>query len=133
MRNSDERISDDNAIYAFTLGVYRLELKETLGRVKPKTIVHLMQIANEWADGEDSILNERGEGPAETGDQGTWSRRNNDRRRKRKMRAYDENDGAELVAACFPGSHEQRNCADSRYEHGSRAVGRKEEKNTRHE
>ena len=27
--NSAERISEDNAIYAFTRGVYRLELKET--------------------------------------------------------------------------------------------------------
>ena len=47
LRNSAERISEDNAIYAFTRGVYRLELKETLGRIKPKTIAHLMQIANE--------------------------------------------------------------------------------------
>ena len=59
LRNATEKISEDNAIYAFTRGVYRVELRETFGRVKPKTIAHLMQIANEWADGEDYIRNER--------------------------------------------------------------------------
>ena len=84
LRNSVARISEDNTIYAFTRGVYRLELKEALGRVKPKTIAHPMQIANEWADGEDSICNERSGTPVEAGDQGSWSRRNNDRRCKQK-------------------------------------------------
>ena len=44
LRNATEKISEDNAIYAFTRGVYRVELRETFGRVKPKTIAHLMQI-----------------------------------------------------------------------------------------
>jgi hypothetical protein len=30
-------------------------LQGGLGRCKPKTINHLMSLANEWADGEDSI------------------------------------------------------------------------------
>ena len=52
-----------------------------------------MQIANEWADGEDSIRNERRGTPVEADAQGSWSRRNNDRRRKRKARAYDDTEG----------------------------------------
>ena len=77
----------------FTRGVYRLELKEALGRVKPKTIANLMQIANEWVDGEDFIRNERSSTTVEADDQGSWSRRNNDRHRKRKPRAYDDTEG----------------------------------------
>jgi hypothetical protein len=36
-------------------GLFRRDFKEELGRCKPKTVDHLMSLANEWADGEDSI------------------------------------------------------------------------------
>ena len=87
LRNSAERISEYNAIYVFTRGVYRLELKETLGRIKPKTIAHLIQVTNEWADGEGSVRNKRNETLEDAGDQGPWIRRdsrNNDCWRKCK-------------------------------------------------
>ena len=58
-----------------------------------------MQIANEWADGEDYIRNERAGTPGNNGDQGSWSRRNSDRRRKRKSRVYEDTEGMKLVAA----------------------------------
>jgi hypothetical protein len=88
--------------------VHRRELKEELGRSKPKTITHLMEVANRWADGEDSMRGERDYTPEEdnvdarySADPGRRSSRNSDRRRKRKNRAYDEAYGAELVAAQF--------------------------------
>ena len=59
LRNSAERISEDNAIYAFTRGICRLELKKALGRAKPKTIAHLLQIANEWADSDPDKIGHR--------------------------------------------------------------------------
>jgi hypothetical protein len=45
----------ERAIDAFRDGLIRHDFKEELGRCKPKTIDHLMSLANEWADGEDSI------------------------------------------------------------------------------
>jgi hypothetical protein len=50
-----ENISPERAIDAFRDGLIRRDFKEELGRCKPKTVDHLMSLANEWADGEDSI------------------------------------------------------------------------------
>ena len=46
IKNSAENISEDRAIDAFNGGVRRMELREELGRSKPKTIDHLMEITN---------------------------------------------------------------------------------------
>src|SRR3954464_9137433 len=54
-KNSTAHISEERAIDAFRDGVKRQDFKEELGRVKPKTLEHLMDIANRWADGTDSI------------------------------------------------------------------------------
>jgi hypothetical protein len=51
-----ENISPERAIDAFRDGLIRRDFKEELRRYKPKTVDHLMSLANEWADGEDSIL-----------------------------------------------------------------------------
>jgi hypothetical protein len=50
-----ENISLERAIDAFRDVLLRCNFKEELGRCKPKTVDHLMSLANEWADGEDSI------------------------------------------------------------------------------
>jgi hypothetical protein len=55
LRNTAENISPERAINAFRDGLIRRDFKEELGHCKPKTIDHLMSLANEWADGEDSI------------------------------------------------------------------------------
>jgi hypothetical protein len=57
--NSTENVSNEREINAFCDGLIQRDFKETLGRVKPKTIDDLMSLANEWADGEDSIQNPR--------------------------------------------------------------------------
>ena len=92
-----------------------------------------MQIANEWADGEDYIRNERAGTPGVNGDQGSWSHRNSDRHRKRKSRVYEDTEGMELVAAGFTESREQRNHDDSRYERDSRTTGYKGSKEVKRE
>ena len=51
MKNSGANNSEDNAIFAFIQGVRRNDLQEALGREDPKSIAHLMEIANKWADG----------------------------------------------------------------------------------
>jgi hypothetical protein len=59
LRNTSENISPDRAIDAFQDGLIWQDFREELGRCKTKTIDHLMSLANEWADGEDSIANPR--------------------------------------------------------------------------
>ena len=63
MKNTVEEISEENAVDAFTRGLRRREIKEELGRRKPKTVAQLMDIANEWADGEDYMHNDRSRAP----------------------------------------------------------------------
>src|SRR3954464_14150552 len=55
IKNSAAHISEERTIDAFKDGVKHQDFKEELGRVKPKTLDHLMDIANRWADGEDSL------------------------------------------------------------------------------
>src|SRR4051794_1150178 len=49
-------VSADRAIDAFSEGIRRERHIEELGRLKPKSMDVLMEIANGWADGEDQIL-----------------------------------------------------------------------------
>ena len=79
IKNSAENISKDRGIDAFKGGVRRIELRKELGHSKPKTIDHLMEIANQWADGEDSVKN-----CIHSDDEAELECRH-DRRRKRRM------------------------------------------------
>jgi hypothetical protein len=54
--NTAENILPERAIDAFRDDIIRCDFKEELGHCKTKTINHLMSLANEWADGEDSIV-----------------------------------------------------------------------------
>jgi hypothetical protein len=59
IKNSAVEVSDERAIDAFTLGLRRGDLVEEMGRIKPKTVSDLMNIANRFADGEDTCNNKR--------------------------------------------------------------------------
>ena len=48
-------------IDAFKRGLLRRDLREELGRLKPKTLGSLMELVNDWADGEDSVQRPRGD------------------------------------------------------------------------
>jgi hypothetical protein len=47
-------VSDKRAIDAFIVGLRRGDLVKEMGRIKPKTVSDLMDIANRFADGEDA-------------------------------------------------------------------------------
>jgi hypothetical protein len=57
IKNLAVEVSDERAIDAFTLGLQRGDLVEEMGRIKPKTVSDLMDIANIFADGEDACNN----------------------------------------------------------------------------
>jgi len=109
IKNSAEDISEEIAIDAFRHGVLRRELREELGRSKPRTIKHLMEISNRWADGEDSIRDDRDYTPEDDDaepryDSGRRSSRNNDRHKRRKNRSYKDAEGTEFIAVQFLGN-----------------------------
>src|SRR3954468_15107927 len=58
LKNSAEDISNESAIDAFRRGLQRIEFKEHLGQMKVQTLARLLEQANSWADGEDSVRNE---------------------------------------------------------------------------
>jgi hypothetical protein len=58
-----EDVSDERAVDAFSAGLHRSDLVEELGRTKPKTVSELMEVANRFADGEDTYNNKRGRSP----------------------------------------------------------------------
>ena len=51
MKNNAEDISDETTVESFRNGLRRQDLKEYLGRERVRTVSHLMEIANGWADG----------------------------------------------------------------------------------
>jgi hypothetical protein len=59
IKNSAVEVLDKRAIDAFMLGLQRGDLVEEMGRIKPKTVFDLMDIANRFADGEDVCNNKR--------------------------------------------------------------------------
>jgi hypothetical protein len=94
MKNSAIEVSDERAIDAFTLGLRRGYLVEEMGRIKPKTVSDLMDIANRFADGEDACNNKR-----------TWSpeddRGNRYSGQRRRSRNYDNYGSHSQVAAGY--------------------------------
>jgi hypothetical protein len=63
IKNSVEDISDERAIDAFLVGLRHSDLVEEVGRTTPRTVSELMEVANRFADGEDTYNNERGRSP----------------------------------------------------------------------
>jgi hypothetical protein len=57
IKKSAVEVSDERAIDAFTLGLRRGDIVEEMGRIKPKTVSDLMDIANRFVDGEDACNN----------------------------------------------------------------------------
>jgi hypothetical protein len=84
IKNPVVEVSDERAIDAFTLGLQRGDLVEEIGRIKPKTVSDLMDIANRFVDGEDACNNKQTRSPED--DMG--NRYNGQRRRSRNCDNY---------------------------------------------
>ena len=52
------------------MGLARRDFREALRHEKPRSITQLMKVANEWADVEDSVQNERHRSPHHDNDEG---------------------------------------------------------------
>jgi hypothetical protein len=65
IKNSAVEVSDERAIDAFILGLRRGDLVEEMGRIKPKIVSDLMDIANRFADREDACNNKQTQSPEE--------------------------------------------------------------------
>jgi hypothetical protein len=84
IKNSAVEVSDESAIDAFTLGLRRGDFVEEMGRIKPKTVSDLMDIANRFADGEDAFNNKQTRSPEDDG----GNRYSGQRRRSRNYDNY---------------------------------------------
>jgi hypothetical protein len=94
IKKSEVNVSDERAIDAFTVGLRRADLVEEMGRIKPKTVSELMDIANRFADNEDACNNKRTRSPED--DRGNMY--SNQRRRSRN---YDNHGSHSQVAAGY--------------------------------
>jgi hypothetical protein len=100
IKNSAVEVSDERAIDAFTLGLRRGDLVEEMGRNKPRTISELMDIANRFADGEDTCNNKRMQSPED-------DRGNRYGSQRRRSRNYDNYGSHGQVAAGYKDNNYQ--------------------------
>jgi hypothetical protein len=92
-----------------------------MGRIKPKTVSDLMDIANRFADGEDACNNKRTRSPE--GD-----RRNRYSGQRRRSRNYDNYDSHSQVAAGYKDNNYQ---GDDRRNLGYRSYSREDFSNSK--
>jgi hypothetical protein len=121
IKNSAVEVSDEREIDAFTLRLQRGDLVEEKGRIRPKTVSDLMDIANRFADGEDACNNKRTRSPED--DRG--NRYNSQRRRSRN---YDNYGSHSQVAAGYKDSNYQ---GDDHRNSGYRSYGREDFSNSK--
>jgi hypothetical protein len=96
-----ENISPERAIDAFRDGLIRRDFKEELGRCKLKTVDHLMSLANEWADGEDSISAPRSRRRSVERDGDAKDQFHNSSHKKGHRNRYDDADATDMVAVGY--------------------------------
>jgi hypothetical protein len=86
IKNSAVEVSYERAIDAFIIRLRRRDLVEEMGRIKPKIVSDLMDVANRFADGEDACNNKRTRSPED-------DRRNRYGSQRRRSRNYNNYDG----------------------------------------
>jgi hypothetical protein len=116
IKNLAVEVSDERAIDAFTLGLRRGDLVEEMGRIKPKTVSDLMDIANRFADGEDACNNKRTRSPED-------DRGNKYGGQRRRSRNYDSYGSHSQVAAGYKDNSYQGN---DRRSSGYRSYGKED-------
>jgi hypothetical protein len=123
-----ENISPERAIDAFRDGLIRRDFKEELGRCKPKTVDHLMSLANECADGEDSIVAPRSHRRSAERDVDAKDQFHNSSRKKGRRNRYDDADAPDMVAAGYvhkdrDDNHDGARRGNNYYGSSSRSAG----------
>jgi hypothetical protein len=91
IKNSTEDVSDERAIDAFSAGLRRSDLVEEIGRIMLRIVSELMEIANRFADGEDTYNNKRGCSPEV----------DKSSRQRRRYRNGDNNGRRNQIAAFY--------------------------------
>jgi hypothetical protein len=114
IKNSVVEVSDKRAIDAFIVGLRRGDLVEEMGRIKPKTVSDLMDIANRFADGEDACNNKRTRSPED-------DRGNRYGVQRRRSRNYDNYGSHSQVAVGYKDNSYQGN---DRKSSGYRSYGK---------
>jgi hypothetical protein len=102
IKNLVVEVSDERAIDAFIVGLRRGDLVEEMGIIKPKTVSNLMDIANRFADGEDSCNNKRTRSPED-------DRGNRYGGQRRRSRNYDNYGSHSQVATGYKDNSYQGN------------------------
>jgi hypothetical protein len=104
------KVSDERAIHAFTQGLRRADFVEEMGWIKPKTVAELMDVANIFADREDTYQNKRTRSPKD-------DRPNRYSNQRQRSRNYDNYGSHSQVAAWYKESNYQ---SDDRRNRGYR-------------
>jgi hypothetical protein len=100
IKNYAVKVSDERSIDAFTLGLRRGDLVEEMGRIKPKTVSDLMDIANIFADVEDACNNKQTRSPED-------DRGNRYSGQRRRSRNYDNYGSHSQVAVGYKDNNYQ--------------------------
>jgi hypothetical protein len=121
IKNSTVDVSDKREIDAFTLELRRGDLVEEMGRIKPRIVSDLMDVANKFVNSKDACNNKRMRSPKD--DRG--NRYNSQRRRSRN---YDNYGSHSQVAAGYKDNNYQGDDhRNSRY----RNYGREDSSNSK--
>jgi hypothetical protein len=94
IKNSAVKVSDERAINAFTLRLRRGDLVEEMGRIRPKIVSDLMDMANRFGDGDYACNNKRTRSPKD-------DRGNRYGGQRRRSRNYDNYGSHSQVAAGY--------------------------------
>jgi hypothetical protein len=116
IKNSAVEVLDERAIDAFIIGLRRGDLVKEMGRIKPKTVSDLMDVANRFADGEDACNNKRTPSPED-------DRGNRYGGQRRRSRNYDNYSSHNQVATGYKDNSYQRN---DRKNSGYRSYGKED-------
>jgi hypothetical protein len=119
IKNSAVEVLDERAIDAFITGLRRRDLVEEMGRIKPKTVLDLMDVVNRFADGEDACNNKRTRSPED-------DRRNRYGSQRRQSRNYDNYGSHSQVAAGYKDNSYQ---GGERRSSGYQSYGKEDYKN----
>jgi hypothetical protein len=121
IKNSAVEVSDERAIDAFTLGLQRVDLVKEMGRIKPRTVSELMDIANRFADDEDACNNKRTRSPED-------DRGNIYGSQRRRSRNYDKYGSHSQVDGGYKDNNYQ---GDDHRNSGYRSYGREDSSNNK--